>query len=113
MSTQTHTTSDQSLATSHQSPVTTPQPVINRRLVIPPKRFKVGELVNATGLSRQTLHNYTKWGLIGEAGWTKGGHRLYDESVFARLERIMVLKSQRTMDQVREILELEDKEQAA
>ncbi len=111
MSTQTPTTSEHSLATSHQPPVTSHRP--NRRLVIPPKRYKVGELVNATGLSRQTLHNYTKWGLIGEAGWTKGGHRLYDESVFARLERIMVLKSQRTMEQVREILELEDKEQAA
>ena len=107
MSTETPTTHHQPPNTSHQPP--TP----NRRLVVPPKRYKVGELVAATGLSRQTLHNYTKWGLIGEAGWTQGGHRLYDEAVFARLERIMVLKTRRTMEQVREVLELEDREQAA
>jgi DNA-binding transcriptional MerR regulator len=83
------------------------------RLVVPPKRYKVGELVSATGLSRQTLHNYTKWGLIGEASWTAGGHRLYDESVFARLQRIMELKAKRTMEEVRQLLELEDREDAA
>lgn len=84
------------------------------RLVVPPRRYKVGELVAATGLSRQTLHNYTKWGLIGEAGWTAGGHRLYDEAVFARLERVMQLKARHTVEKVRELLELEDaQEQAA
>ncbi len=83
------------------------------RLVVPPKRYKVGELVSATGLSRQTLHNYTKWGLIGETGWTPGGHRLYDESVFARLERVMQLKATRTVEQVRELMAIEDREQAA
>jgi MerR HTH family regulatory protein len=83
------------------------------RLVVPPKRYKVGELVTATGLSRQTLHNYTKWGLIGEVSWTAGGHRLYDESVFARLERVMQLKANHTVEKVRELLEREAKEQAA
>lgn len=77
------------------------------RLVIPPKRYKVGELVAATGLSRQTLHNYTKWGLIDEASWTEGGHRLYDESVFARLEQVMRLKATRTVQEVRALLERE------
>ena len=93
------------------------------RLIVPPKRYKMGELAAATGLSRQTLHNYTKWGLIGETGWTAGGHRLYDESVFARLEKIIKLKASMTVDEVREQLkreakaqlekEREDKEQAA
>ncbi len=83
------------------------------RLVIPPKRYKVGELASATGLSRQTLHNYTKWGLIDEAGWTDGGHRLYDESVFARLERVMQLKATRTVEEVRAILADEGREDAA
>lgn len=80
------------------------------RLVVPPKRYKVGELAAATGLSRQTLHNYTKWGLIGETSWTAGGHRLYDESVFARLERVMRLKAEMTVEQVRELLEREARE---
>ncbi len=83
------------------------------RLVVPPKRYKMGALASATGLSRQTLHNYTKLELIGEASWTAGGHRLYDESVFARLERVMQLKATRTVVEVRELLELEDQEQAA
>ena len=80
------------------------------RLIVPPKRYKVGELAAATGLSRQTLHNYTKWGLIGETSWTNGGHRLYDESVFARLERVMRLKAEMTVEQVRELLEREARE---
>lgn len=80
------------------------------RLVVPPKRYKVGELAAATGLSRQTLHNYTKWGLIGEASWTSGGHRLYDESVFARLQRVIRLKAEMTVEQVRELLEQEARE---
>jgi DNA-binding transcriptional MerR regulator len=70
----------------------------------PPKRYKVGELAQATGLTRQTLHNYTRWGLIREVAWTDGGHRLYDESVFLRLGRIMQLKPINTMDQIRQIL---------
>jgi DNA-binding transcriptional MerR regulator len=85
----------------------------NGRLVVPPRRYKVGELAAATGLCRQTLHNYTKWGLIGEASWTAGGHRLYDESVFARLERVIQLKATMTVEQVREHLEREAKERAA
>jgi len=83
------------------------------RLVVPPKRYKVGELASATGLSRQTLHNYTKWGLIKEAGWTDGGHRLFDEHVFARLERVLQLKATRTVDEVRELLAIDDREDAA
>ncbi len=34
--------------------------------VLPPKHYKIGELVEFTGLCRQTLHNYTRWGLIDE-----------------------------------------------
>ena len=102
--------STESSTASHEPPVAS-HPL--SRLVIPPKRYKIGELVSATGLSRQTLHNYTKWGLIEEAGWTDGGHRLYDESVFARLERVMQLKATRTVEQVRELLSIEDREDAA
>ena len=108
MSTESDITSHEPPVTSH--PTASPRP---SRLVIPPKRYKIGELSAATGLSRQTLHNYTKWGLIDEVGWTDGGHRLYDESVFARLERVMQLKATRTVEQVRELLKLDDQEEAA
>lgn len=74
-------------------------------VVPPPKRYKIGELAQFTGLTRQTLHNYTQWGLITEAGWTPGGHRLYDESVFARLTTVMELKDRYSMEQIRGILD--------
>ncbi len=41
------------------------------RLVPPPKRYKIGELAAFTGMTRQTLHNYTRWGLIRETAWTR------------------------------------------
>jgi len=60
----------------------------------PPKFYRIGEVVTYCGLSRQTVHNYTIMGLLHEAQWTKGGHRLYDESVFSRLDLIAELKAQ-------------------
>ena len=69
---------------------------------IPPKLYRIGEIVEYTGLSRQTVHNYTIMGLITEARRSAGGHRLYDESVFARLDTIEELKQQRkTMREIR------------
>ncbi len=55
---------------------------------IPAKRYRIGEIVRCSPFSRQTIHNYTIMGLIREAEWTEGGHRLYDETVFERLSRI-------------------------
>lgn len=60
----------------------------------PPKLYRVGEVVDYSGLSRQTVHNYTTMGMLREASWTEGGHRLYDESVFERLDEIADLKAQ-------------------
>ena len=71
----------------------------------PPKRYRIGELARHTGLTRQTLHNYTRWGLIEEAEWTPGGHRLYDESVFARLGAILRLRKSHNVEQMKAILD--------
>lgn len=71
---------------------------------IPAKLYRIGELVTHTPFSRQTIHNYTIMGLIQEAQWTEGGHRLYDESVFERLSTIMELKKTRTLHEIRRIL---------
>ena len=59
-------------------------------LKIPAKLYRIGELVRYSPFSRQTIHNYTVMGLIRETQWTDGGHRLYDESVFERLSKIIV-----------------------
>ena len=73
-------------------------------LGIPVKLYRIGELVNCTPFSRQTIHNYTIMGLIREATWTEGGHRLYDESVFETLSEILRLRKTKTLSQIREIL---------
>ncbi len=71
---------------------------------VPAKLYRIGELVDCTPFSRQTIHNYTIMGLIREAKWTEGGHRLYDESVFERLSEIMRLRKTKTLSQIRTIL---------
>jgi DNA-binding transcriptional MerR regulator len=76
----------------------------NETLKIPAKFYRIGELVNYTPFSRQTIHNYTIMGLIREAKWTDGGHRLYDESVFEKLAKIMQLKKTKTLTEIRQIL---------
>jgi len=66
-----------------------------RRRAVPPKLYRIGEVVSYSGVSRQTIHNYTTMGLLRESCWTPGGHRLYDASVFERLDTIAELKRQR------------------
>ncbi len=80
----------------------------NNILTIPDKFYRIGELVRYTPFSRQTIHNYTIMGLIREAQWSEGGHRLYDESVFERLSRIIELKKTKTLFEIRQILNQED-----
>jgi DNA-binding transcriptional MerR regulator len=82
--------------------------VKNRMLQIPTKLYRIGELVRNTPFSRQTIHNYTIMGLIREAQWTEGGHRLYDESVFERLSKIIELKKTKTLWEIRRILNKEE-----
>lgn len=81
--------------------------VNNETLKIPAKLYRIGELVTYTPFSRQTIHNYTIMGLIQEARWTDGGHRLYDESVFERLSKIIHLRKTKTLSEIREIFSAE------
>lgn len=76
---------------------------------IPAKRYRIGEIVRCSPFSRQTIHNYTIMGLIREAEWTEGGHRLYDETVFERLARIVELRKTKSLAQIRRILREEDR----
>jgi len=86
-----------------------PKPQVTKhRLEIPAKLYRIGELVNCTPFSRQTIHNYTIMGLIREVRWTAGGHRLYDDTVFERLSRILQLKRTKTLAEIRRILNREE-----
>ena len=77
------------------------------KITVPKKLYRIGEIVAHTPFTRQTIHNYTVMGLIQESDWTKGGHRLYDESVFEKLSRIMNLRNNKTLADIRKILALE------
>src|SRR5262245_7607362 len=68
------------------------------------KLYKIGELIERSGISRQTLHNYTMLGLIEPARRTPSGHRLYDESAFDLLERIKELRQTKTLLEIKDLL---------
>ena len=69
------------------------------------KLYKMGEVMEYSGLSRQTIHNYTLAGLIEECRRTASGHRLYEESVFERLEEIKSLQRKNyTLAQIKKLL---------
>ncbi len=72
------------------------------------KLFRIGEVMRYSGLSRQTVHNYTVLGLITERERTAGGHRLYPEDVFQRLERVKALRQTMTLSEIRTLLDSGD-----
>jgi MerR family transcriptional regulator, thiopeptide resistance regulator len=57
-----------------------------------PKRWKVGELAEVTGLTVRTLHHYESIGLLKPGGRTEGQQRIYDERDVRRLYRILALR---------------------
>lgn len=57
-----------------------------------PKRWKVGELAKATGLTVRTLHHYDEIGLLVPADRSEAGYRLYTEADVRRLYRIGALR---------------------
>lgn len=73
---------------------------------LPEKLYRIGEIMEHSGLSRQTVNFYATMGLIREQQRTSGGHRLFPPSVFADLERVSALqKKGYTLRQIREMLE--------
>lgn len=69
------------------------------------KFFKIGEVMEHSGLSRQVIHNYTQLELIYEAKRTPSGHRLYEEEVFQRIKKIKELRSKgRALLEIKKIL---------
>ncbi len=69
--------------------------------------LRIGDVMRFSGVSRQTLHNYTTYGLIREQERTPSGYRLYGDEVFDRLKRIGELKNNHTLREIRDILETE------
>ena len=73
---------------------------------LPEKLYRIGEVMEHSGLSRQTLHFYATIGLISEKRRTPAGYRLFPPSVFALLDKVRRLKKKGyTLRQIRENLE--------
>ena len=71
----------------------------------PLKLYRVSEIADHLGLTRQTIHNYATIGLIAEEGQTPGGQRLFGESVFEDLSLILRLKPTHRLHEIRRILD--------
>jgi DNA-binding transcriptional MerR regulator len=79
--------------------------------MVPPKLYKIGEVMKYAGLSRQMVHTYTVIGLIEEADRTPSGHRLYGTDVFARLQRVRAMQSRMTLQEIKRVFESEERAQ--
>lgn len=56
------------------------------------KRYTVGELARATGLTVRTLHHYDRIGLLQPTDRSPSGYRLYGREDVRRLYRILALR---------------------
>jgi DNA-binding transcriptional MerR regulator len=57
------------------------------------RRWSIGELARATGLTVRTLHHYDQIGLVRPSERTWSGHRRYVEADVRRLYRVRALRS--------------------
>jgi DNA-binding transcriptional MerR regulator len=73
------------------------------------KFFKIGEVSEYSGLSRSVINYYTALGILPETARTKSGHRLYDEKVFDRIDRLRELRTNRTLREVADLLQNEER----
>jgi DNA-binding transcriptional MerR regulator len=71
---------------------------------LPRKLYRVSEVADCLGVSRQTIHNYATAGLISEEGHTPGGQRLFGEGVFHEILLIQRLKPTHRLQEIRRLL---------
>ncbi len=56
------------------------------------RRWRIGELAEATGVTVRTLHHYEHTGLLSASERTGGGHRMYDRESVKRVYQIRALR---------------------
>ncbi|MCD4656840.1 MAG: MerR family DNA-binding transcriptional regulator [Planctomycetes bacterium] len=76
---------------------------------IPEKLYTTGDIMQFTGLGRQTLHTYRQLGLIIPAKRNDKGRWFYDISIFERIKRILRWQRHRALTEVAKILTQYDK----
>ncbi|MCC8954639.1 MerR family transcriptional regulator [Bradyrhizobium sp. Pear77] len=56
------------------------------------RRWRIGELAEATGVTVRALHHYEHTGLLAASERTDGGHRMYDRESVQRVHQIRALR---------------------
>lgn len=56
------------------------------------RRWRIGELAGATGVTVRTLHHYEHTGLLAASERTEGGHRMYERESIQRVQQIRILR---------------------
>lgn len=70
------------------------------------RRWRVGELAEAAGMTVRALHHYEETGLLVPAARTSGDHRVYSEGDVERLYRIRALRGLgMSLDDIRRALD--------
>lgn len=57
------------------------------------KLYKTGDVLKATGVSREVFYRYLTMGLVKPAKMSPGGHNLFAETVFRQLELVRSLNA--------------------
>ena len=68
-----------------------------------PTPYRIGDLAERAGVSRQVVSTYCMYGLLAEADRTPGGQRLFNESAVRRIRLIQDLNRRYTLREIREI----------
>ena len=65
--------------------------------------YRISEVAEKAGVSRQVVSTYCMYGLLTEAARTAGGQRLFDEATVRRIRLIQDLKPHYTLREIRKI----------
>ena len=69
------------------------------------KKYKVGQLAEAAGLTVRTIRYYDEMGLLKSTERTAGGQRIYSDADLVYIKRIMELKSLSfSLEEIRKII---------
>lgn len=68
-----------------------------------PGLYRIGDVAEMAGVSRQIVSTYCMYGLLAESDRTAGGQRLFDDGTVRRIRLIQELNRRYTLREIREI----------
>lgn len=69
----------------------------------PVRLYRIGDLAERAGVSRQVVSTYCMYGILSETDRTPGGQRLFDDSAVRRIHLIQDLNRRYTLREIGEI----------